>query len=392
MKNIIVIPFNIPWNWSTDYTNQTAIELSKENMVVCYMWAEFFTIKEYIKKATAPVLVKKYSDSMYIYYPISFIPFIRFKKIVAINEKINIFLLKMFINYLGIRNKISKKILWIFDPKLYPLVKQLGENFLILYDCVDYFLGTALSRTERITLTRYEFSLVKKANLVTANSLVLQRHLQKIRKDVLLVPQGFRINSFNRNIKSSVRIKTGNTPLIGFLGAVNYRIDYELLYNLAKSNPKWDFAIWGPLLEQQLFTTSKLSYFYKLTDLSNVITGQSDKSEVSGIMNQFDIGMIPYDSTLDFNIYCYPMKLFEYFYLGKPVVSTTIEELKRFPKFIKIGHNSNEWAKIIKNILSKPWPKDYIKMERRLASDNSWANKVNIILSSLQALNSNNHI
>lgn len=375
MKKLIVIPFNIPWNWSTDYTNQTAFELAKKNIVVCYMWGESFTIKEYIKKAKVPVLIKRQAKNIYLYYPILFIPFRRFSKIVNLNQQININLLKVFVNLLGIKNGISKKILWIFDPRLYPLSQRFDDYFL-LYDCVDYFTGTARTEEERKLLIKYEQSLTKKASLVTANSTVLVKHLQKIRKDVYLVPQGFRIDSFKKHKYNVTKIKRIGRPLIGYLGAVNYRVDFNLLYKLASNNPKWDFAIWGPLLEKDILTKDQQEYLKKLIKLPNVMRGHSDKDIVPGIISQFDIGMIPYDASIDFNKYCYPMKLFEYFYLGKPVVSTPITELKIFPKLVKIGSNYKQWQKNIQSILGKSWPSDKIREQKSLAYKNTWNKKI----------------
>jgi hypothetical protein len=383
MKRLIVIPFNIPWNWSTDYTNQTAFALARKNMVICYMWGESFTIKEYIQKVKIPVLIKRQAKNIYLYYPILFIPFRRFRKIVSINQQINIILLKVFVNILGIKNRISKKILWIFDPRLYPLSQSFGGDYFLIYDCVDYFTGTARTEEEKELLIKYEHRLTNKASLVTANSTVLMKHLQKIRKDVYLVPQGFRVDSFRNDKSKTVKIKRGNRPLIGYLGAVNYRIDYPLLYKLARDNTKWDFALWGPLLEEDILTTEHQKYLNKLSKLPNVIRGQSDKTNVPGIIKEFDIGMIPYDTSIDFNKYCYPMKLFEYFYLGKPVISTPIKELKRFPKLVKIGGNYKQWQKNIESILEKPWPSDKIAEQRSLANKNSWNEKIAKIYSYL---------
>jgi hypothetical protein len=379
LRRLIIIPFNLPWEWSTDYTNQTAFALAKKNIVICYMWGESFTIKEYIKKAKVPVLIRRQAKNIYLYYPILFIPFRRFKKNVNINQKINIFLLKVFVNLLEIKNGVSKKILWIFDPKLYPLLQMFGNDYFLLYDCVDFFTGTARTEEERKLLVKYEHGLTKKANLVTANSEVLQKHLQKIRKDVYLVPQGFRIDSFKKHINNVTKIKRSGRPLIGYLGAVNYRIDFNLLYKLASNNPKWDFAIWGPLLEKNMLTTEQQKYLDKLIELPNVIRGQSDKTSVPGIIKQFDIGMIPYDVSQNFNRYCYPMKLFEYFYLGKLVISTDILELRRFPDLVKIGKNYKEWGKIITDLLHKPHSTKNRETEKSLAIENSWENKIRII-------------
>ena len=89
--------------------------------------------------------------------------------------------------------------------------------------------------------------------------------------------------------------------------------------------------------------------------------------------------MIPYDISQDFNRYCYPMKLFEYFYLGKPVVSTDILELRNFPGLVAIGNTSDDWGKAIKKILSKEWSMKNKKLEKRLSMENSWQMKISKI-------------
>ena len=74
------------------------------------------------------------------------------------------------------------------------------------------------------------------------------------------------------------------------------------------------------------------------------------------------------------------MKLFEYFAVGKPVLSTTIEELKNFPQLVFISDKPKEWKTNIDNIFSKPWPLKLQNLEKTLAKQNSWENKVSQIL------------
>jgi hypothetical protein len=104
------------------------------------------------------------------------------------------------------------------------------------------------------------------------------------------------------------------------------------------------------------------------------------RAVIKEILGNFELGIIPYDIRFDFNRYCYPMKLFEYFYMGLPVISTPIEELKRFPKIVKIGNTTKKWEAHLKSILSTPWPEKYQKEQKRLALENSWEKKVSNIL------------
>jgi hypothetical protein len=375
-KSIIVILSALPWEWSTDYINQTAFILSKKNVVICLLWNDALSIKECFKKGKIPKLIKKLSKNLYLFEPIHFIPFRRFKLVSEANVIINIFLLNLFVKFLESRAKIERKILWIFHPNLRFFLEVFCRGWKVIYDCVDFFtIGTE----EHIEETEInERKLVKIAYLVVANSKVLQKHLKEYRNYVYLVPQGFRHEKFKKAPYKASEIMT-NKSIIGFVGAVNYRIDYSLLLKIAASNHQWHFVVWGPVLEKNKFNKSAWRKMKALSSLPNVSTGESKKNLIPGIISQFDIGMIPYDISQDFNKYCYPMKLFEYFYMGKPVVSTPIEELKRFPKFVKIGRTAEEWEKIIKSLLSKSWPEKYKREQKKLAIENSWENKIEAI-------------
>lgn len=381
MKNkyLVVIPFNLPWEWSTDYTNQTAFELAKKgNFVICYMWSESYSLFEYFRMKKWPKLIKKYSKNVYLYYPILFLPFRRFFFILKLNEKINIALLKLWVCALTLTHEFDRKMLWVFDPLLAPLLKYFQNNWFLIYDCVDFFaIG---DRKRRNVVMSNEKYLCKTANLVTANSLVLQNHLKKYRNNVKLVPQGFRFNDFSIKRDKCVDLNL-KSPIIGFIGGLNNRLDTTLLLGLIKNNPKWNFVFWGPIQKDLSTGSNRLNKIKEILRFPNVYTGASrNKKEIPGIISQFDIGIIPYDISQDFNKYCYPMKIFEYFYLGKPVVSTNIFELNRFPELVKIGNNFSQWKFIVDDLLSRKWPKSKIFKQKKLSELNSWEKKIDSIL------------
>src|SRR5690606_22425925 len=112
---------------------------------------------------------------------------------------------------------------------------------------------------------------------------------------------------------------------IGFVGGISSRIDFPLVEALVKNNPQWNFAFWGPIQ-----TSEARRRMDRLRRRPNFTHGETQhKDAVPAIISHFDVATIPYDSSQSFNRYCYPMKLFEYFYMGKPILSTPIEELSR---------------------------------------------------------------
>jgi len=366
-KKTIVIPLHLPWNWSADYQKQTCLELAKKHQVIILIHNDaIFWLKALFTKKKYPKV-----QNIVFYRPLYLIPLQRIALIKKINDYLSFKLIKIFY---GWKKQI---ILWIFDAELNLYLNLLSKNNLSLYDNVDYCW-----RPNNNIIQKKEKKLIQTVDFFIVNSHVLYELNKKIRKADLIAPQGFRLNDFEKPIFTKTKFPK-NKPLIGYIGGINYRFDFPLLYKLIKNNSQWNFVIWGPTqIDPNIKPIKTQSQINKLLSLDNVFSGLSkNKKELSSIIKQFDICMIPYNIKYKFNHYCYPMKLFEYFYMGKPVVSTPIEELKRFPKYVKIEDTAQEWEKQIKQLLTKPWSKKYQQKQKKLAINNSWEKKIKIISS-----------
>jgi glycosyltransferase involved in cell wall biosynthesis len=149
--------------------------------------------------------------------------------------------------------------------------------------------------------------------------------------------------------------------------------------------------LWGPVQEAETKDIKQTNQqIAKLKTLNNVIFGQStDRREIPNIIKQFDVCMIPYDTKLASVRYSYPMKLFEYFYLGKPIVSTPIVELKNLTKYVKIGRSPQEWQDLIRSVLTPTWSKQLQAEQNKMAIANSWERKISAISLVIEQLESN---
>lgn len=370
---VFVIPFILPWDWSADYQRQTCLELAKNHPVVAYMQKDaVFWLKALFEKKRYRYTVNR---NVSFYRPLYVLPFRRFKLIEKINQLLAYIVFELFF-------LMDKRIiLWIFDPAFYQLPRI--THGMSIYDCVDY--AWSREKQDSMRVRSMEKKLIRNVTYFFVNSHTLARRHGTTRSVTAIVPQGFRLDHFRfptaAKIKFSIR-----KPIIGYIGALNHRIDYDLLSAVVKRNPQWQFVLWGLIQEFVSDDTDKvLTRVDKLKQLPNITFGKStNRREVPSIIRRFDVAMIPYDKSFDANRYCYPMKLFEYFYMGKPVISTPIEELKRFPKFVKIGATVQEWEGHIRALWSKPWPESYKRTQRRLAIANSWEKKIKVILNKIQ--------
>ncbi len=392
----IIIPYYDPPDVICDFVFQTVKELAKRgNFIFLVPFAGSKSIFKFFIRKENPIKIlgdrfKEY-ENVIIYQPFAILP-LRLNKFEFI-KKINDFFSAIHISFL-IR-RFNKAILWCFDWKDSTILK-LNKGFcLSIYDCVDYH--TSLDKKRASEIKKNENYLIKECNYFFVNSVALFNVKKNIRKADSIVPQGFDIESFSNNQFSESEnvqlmlykklFKKFKKPIVGFVGNLSYRIDFNLLDKVIKSLPGISFVFTKSLEKtKEDSNPDKLSInLKKLLSYPNVffIPRTQNRAVVKEILRNYRIGIIPYDTNLKFNKYCYPMKLFEYFYMGKPVVSTPIVELKRFPSFVKIGKNAKEWEKIINYFLSKPWPKENRLRQKTLAEDNAWSNKVDKILKSL---------
>lgn len=357
LKNkLIILPIDEDWNHTADFLRQTAITLSDDNQVVIYDQKNAYFFLRKAKKIVYP----KYKNIVFhqVKY---FLPFRSFAFIEQINRKLNFWL------FIKKNNKVNK-VLWIFYPNYFDLAKFKTKKMISLYDCVDY---DRFTDNEKLLIQTVDYFFV--------NSLTLKKFHQKaIKKPIYINSQGFFVPD-EKKIKK-IKSKT-HKPIIGYIGGINYRLDFCLLDKLIRNNPQWQFIFYGPeqeYLKEDIQYKTKF-WLKKIKKYENTMFGKSkDRYQTYGIIKNFDVAIIPYNPEIPFNKYCYPMKVFEYLYFGKPIVSSPIEELKlkKFKKFIKLAEKESDWQKYIKYYLKNQLDLDNFKQVKQLAIANSWKNKI----------------
>lgn len=382
IKNkLIIIPFGFSWNWPCDYERQTASTLAKKNIVIAFLPNEGFSLKSYIKfliNGQPPLFLKKTGKNLFLFRPLYCLPFHRLNLVKKINSFLAVLQLRLLI-FCHQPWRTRKKILWLFPSQLSLSPTVFGPDYFSLYDCVDKV--TSLDKRIAEAKKIQEQKIIQEAKIIFTNSNSLYNLHKNSDKLVYLVPQGFNYELFFI-IKKFIFPKELSkipSPRIGFIGNINYKLDFNLIKNLAKANPSYSFVFIGPL-DPDTFQDKIVNTQEKIKSLSMIkniyFLGGKTKKQIPNFIKFLDIGFIPYDITQEFNRFCYPMKVFEYFYMGKPVVSTSIEELKRFPKFIKIGKTAKDFTRHIHNILKSGWPKKYQSEQKKLAVANSWQAKI----------------
>jgi glycosyltransferase involved in cell wall biosynthesis len=135
-------------------------------------------------------------------------------------------------------------------------------------------------------------------------------------------------------------------PVIGYLGAIQYWIDFDLIAAAATAHPEWSFALVG--------NTEPLARVDKVRGLSNVhFLGRQPYASLPNYVAGFDVCINPYildgvAANVD------PLKLYDYIASGKPVVSVDIPAAQRFADIIYLTKTTEEFSAAIAAALRNP--------------------------------------
>lgn len=246
------------------------------------------------------------------------------------------------------------------------MIKYLDVEISI-YDCVDDH--SAFSGANIATVESLEGYLTSHANLIIVSSNLLYKRFKEKKVNVKLISNGvnhkdfYKISHFNDNrIK---RIKSKSKIICGFIGAVYDWIDVDLIEYTVSSLPEHEFVIVGPVKTD----------INNLLNYSNIVfLGEVEYDMVPYYIKSFDICMLPFKiNRLTEN--ANPIKIYEYFSLGKPVISTHLSELDKYSEYLYIAEDNHDFVEGIKHLVSTKDNPKMIQKRISLAENNSWSSK-----------------
>lgn len=344
----------------------------------CFSIKEFWRfIKDFIKYYLFSKM-KVINKNLYVFPLLALFPFGRIKLFSSLNK---IWLL-FFVKKIQKRLNLDRPILIIWDFwEGDKFIGNLGE-ILSVYDCYDEFSTYSSNKSRKILCRNKEEQICRKVDLIFVTSKNLLNSKKVFNRSIFHISNGVDINLYSNQenlIKNDPLIDLPH-PRIGYMIS-NFaenagKTDFSLIEYMATSRKDWTIEIVGKYDEKD-------AVFKKLGALANVhFTGFVQRRYLPNYIMNFDVAIIPFLINEQTNN-IFPLKIFEYFACGKPVVSTAIPDLvyynSVFPGIIKISHNYDNF---ILNIESLLLDDSKFQKERRLsiANENSWEKKASQIL------------
>ena len=246
------------------------------------------------------------------------------------------------------------------------------QNFLKV-DCTVYYLRDFLLAQPYFSKhgTISEPELIKKVDLVVANSLYLTSYAKQYNPNSFYIGQGCGDLFFKpiagETPKDLVNIKN---PVIGYCGFLtSARLDIKLLGEIAKARPGWSLVLVGP--EDDDFKKSELHVMPNIYFL-----GRKTEPELPAYVSRFDVCLNP-QLINQLTIGNYPRKVDEYLALGKPVVATATETMEAFANCTYLCKDSDEYVLAIEKALEEDNAQK-LQLRKEVAASHSWENSINL--------------
>ncbi len=242
------------------------------------------------------------------------------------------------------------------------------SGFPMVYDCHDL-----LSGFEKICgdLIPAEIDLLREADLVLFSSQGLQdRYAGEVRRPILV-----------RNAVTAGEFEIDSAPpcgppTVGYVGALDSWFDSEAVWLAATQNPHCRFVIAGRIDHAPI---------ERLAQLPNVeLPGEIPYSRVPALLRQFRVALIPF-ALNPLTMMTNPIKLYEYFCYGLPVVSAPLPETKAMGELVYIADTPEAFAQEVARALMEDDPARRVR-RKEIAARESWSSRAQDISTEFSTL------
>jgi len=280
-------------------------------------------------------------------------------------QRLNRFLLETRIRYHMKRLGFGPIVLWFYFPSQRWLTGCLGERA-VVYDIQDEY--PQFPWAPRDTAEK-ERRLLAEADVVFAGTDALYERKRSQARNIHFFGCGVDFERFNtvyyRDRRHELRHLRGKVTL-GYFGAIDNRIDRDLLLWLVRERPDWNLVMIGPIVG---------GLFKRFSAPNVAFTGPKSYELLPRYLALFDVCLMPFAMN-EMTRHINPTKALEYFASGKPVVSTIIPDMvKYYSDVIYFASTPEEFLAQCEACLAN-FPPERRERGLQLARERSWESVV----------------
>ena len=243
----------------------------------------------------------------------------------------------------------------------------------IVYDCLDLITGFEATNS---AMHELELKLIEEADAVICTAASLIEYVRKCnpRRSPVLVrnacgPEFFEIPFISKDFEKR--------PVVGYIGAIEFWFDCDLILAVAAMNPDYEFVLAGNPSNEARDCFSNIHNIKLL--------GEIEISKVPLLVKSFDVCIIPF-KCLPITKFTNPVKAYEYLAAGRPIVATPMEELDQFAPLVAQAATPEKFSIELRNAVSlSKDPTDYENRRLQVAA-HTWQQRADAILNVMNLL------
>lgn len=255
-----------------------------------------------------------------------------------------------------------------WGPVAQDLQKKLGGK--VIFDCMDDHGGFSTNTAQAL---KTEEVLMENADLVIVSSNLLEGRAKLLNPNTIQVKNGTEFDHFTNPIQNGYLDHFCDRPIIGYYGAISDWFDMKLVAHCASQRPDWNFVLIGSTFGADLAPVSGLANVHFL--------GEKPYIDLPGYLAYFDVCTIPF-KIIPLTLATNPVKFYEYLSSGKPIVSIELPELLAYKEDCYLARNPDEFLAQLERAYNERKDEKLIRRRLKLASENSWDERVSTILES----------
>lgn len=248
---------------------------------------------------------------------------------------------------------------WI--DSIIRLKQRYGFN--LVTDYMDDFTGF-LTTTEPFVKDCC-LQLLKESHAIVASSQYLVDVASKYNNHVFPIRNGTEYEHFH-SVFGKKNLK--KRKIIGYYGAIAEWFDAEKVEYLAKRFSDCDIVLIGDITNERV----------KACTLPNVKKlGEKPYRDLPEMLADFDVCLIPFDTSTDLIKATNPVKFYEYLSAGKKIVATEIPELEPFRnKYVYLANKNKEFGDYVEMCLNNSDKLADAEKCAAFALENDWSERV----------------
>jgi glycosyltransferase involved in cell wall biosynthesis len=270
----------------------------------------------------------------------------------------------------------APSLLVVTIPHYLPLLEALAPDIRTAYYASDDYRRyegwdpAEMERLERAVIERVDLAIFVSKALASRARTEHPGSSHKIHVSMNATEQRFFGAPPLAGTGSGTSLSNLPRPIAGVIGAINERLDFELLRQCASADCVGTLLFVGPVKSP---TNQHLLALHRHPKC--VFVGEQPHASIPAWMHFIDVALIPYKED-PFNYFCSPMRLFDHLASGKPIVATdACDQMRDFSDVAAVGSPDDFVTRLEESIQSGLYDSTAAARRVAVACENTWSNR-----------------